>query len=241
MNTPDLLGKGIYTIADAARIVHTYPRNISRWSEGYSFPLKSKRIGSSLPILLTKTYKLDEKSILTFEQLMEIRLINLFRSKGVKLPVIRAAAQRASHIFGTDHPFAVKGLATDGKEIFRIDPSEIQDLNRATAAENLALGQRVIGQFLEPYLLQLEYDDFDVARFWALPHKYRIVLDPQRSFGQAIDVRSGVPARVLYSKVWAGEPIDRVAKWYGVDNQSVRDATDYGESFKPKSAQRLAA
>ena len=241
MNTPTLLGQGLYSLPEAARIIHTYPQNLKRWSGGYSFDLRQGQRGASRPVLLTEVLRIEGRPTLTFQQLVELYFVGLFRSKGVKLPVIRAAAKRVSRLFGTQHPFAAKGLATDRQQIFHIDPSEVDDLDCAAATENLALGQMVIGEFLEPYLLKLEYDSVEATRFWPLGHGRRIAMDPQRSFGQAIDVKSGVPANVLSRMVKAGESIADVADWYGVEQEAVADAVEFGSQLGYKHALPLAA
>ena len=240
MENEDLLGKGIYKISDVARIVHAYPQSVRRWSEGYSFKTNGKRI-TSAPVLLTPTLKFDEASVLTFQQLIEIVFIRLFRSKGVAMPVIRAATRRASQRFQSDHPFAVEGLKTDGKSIFLISPSDIKDIGHASAVESLEIGQMVMGDIVQRYFKQMDYEDFEVSRYWPLKDSRRIVLDPKRSFGQAIDVESGIPTRVLYGKFAAGEPLERIVSWYNVERQSIIDAVKYEQRLRMNPSLPFAA
>lgn len=240
MNTPDLLGKGIYNITNAARIVHAYPQSVRRWTEGYSYNRRGK-FRTSEPVLLTPLLKYDERSVLTFQQLIEILFVRLFISRGVKLPVIKAVAKRCSERFSTAHPFAVRGLQTDGKDIFLMNPSEVEGMTYAAAAENLQHGQMVMPEIVKPYLLSLQYEDVDVARYWPLGNDRRIVLDPARAFGEAIDAQTGVPTRVMYGRYTAGDTIQQIASWYRVDTQAVTDAIAFETQIREKPTLRFAA
>ena len=61
------------------------------------------------------------------------------------------------------------------------------------------------------------------------------MLDPDRSFGAAINRDTGVLTRILYGMHKAGESEVTVAKWYDVTIEGVRDAIFY-ESALSKAA-----
>lgn len=55
---------------------------------------------------------------LSFLDLIEVRFVDAFRSKGVPWKTIRSAAQNAMDFFGHDHPFSNERFRTDGQKIF---------------------------------------------------------------------------------------------------------------------------
>ena len=242
METPDLLGKGIYSYSSAARIVDAYPQSVRRWSEGYSFkPRNKKDRSTSPPLLLTPITQYDESSVLTFEQLVEILFVRLFRVQGVAMPVIRAAALRASHLFNSNHPFAVEGLKTDGIDIFHIRDSDVDDLSHAALVESLAKGQMVMGNIALPYFKKLRYDNLVASQYWPLGEDRNIVIDPERSFGEPIDARTGTPSRIMYGRFKAGDPVERIAYWYNASQASVQDAIEFETQTREKPGTRFAA
>ena len=242
METPDLLGKGIYSFSNAARIVDAYPQSVRRWSEGYSFKTRNKAGRSiSAPLLLTPAIQYDEHSVLTFEQLVEILFIRLFRARGVAMPVIRAAALRASHLFKSEHPFAFEGLKTDGRDIFHMSPSDVNDLSNAAVAESLAKGQMIMADIALPYFKKLRYDNFVASQYWPLGTDRKIVIDPERSFGEPIDASTGTPTRIIYGRFAAGDPVERIAYWYNASQASVEDAIEFEKQARQKPGIRFAA
>jgi uncharacterized protein (DUF433 family) len=58
-----------------------------------------------------------------------------------------------------------------------------------------------------------------------------IVLDPQRSLGKPIDNGSGIPTMALYQTWRAGEPVERIARWYSVQPDVVDAAIKYEDSL----------
>jgi len=52
----------------------------------------------------------------------------------------------------------------------------------------------------------------------------RVVLDPNRQFGQPIVFKSGVRTEILYLAVKNGASEDEVAEWFEVERKDVQDA-----------------
>lgn len=212
----EFVGKGLYGVAEAARIVGAHYNRVNRWLS----PSES---------LIMRTFDHTER-VIAFAELMELHFIKMFRDEGVSLQAIRKAATAAAAQFHTDYPFAVKRFDTDGKTIFatlvRKEKSEemIQDLRR---------GQYVFTNIVRPFFRKLDYDTADISRYWPLSKNGRVVLDPQRQFGQPIDHETGVPTRALYQAVKAGkgQPAKKVADWFGVPVSAVRAAVKFETSL----------
>lgn len=59
--------------------------------------------------------------------------------------------------------------------------------------------------------------------------KSRVIIDPRRSFGRPIDGPTGVPTYSLWGPTQSGESVERIADWFHVPMQAVRDAIEYEE------------
>ena len=234
----NLLGQGSYSIPDAARIVHASSQSIRRWALGYEFGSPEDRHRSA-PILLTRVFTVDNEPVLTFKQLIELRFINLFRSHGVSIPVIRGAAQFACELLRSDSPFAAKGLMTDGRHIFMaMSPDIVEEMPEDRVIHDLNLGQTVMAEIVDRYFRQIDYDLSDAIRLWPLGKDRQVVIDPRRSFGMPIDPETGVTTDTLYRMRAAGETESAVADWYRVTEDAVRDAVEYELGLKQNSRQR---
>lgn len=172
-----------------------------------------------------------EDQALTFMELMELHFIKMFRSEGVSLQAIRKASRVAASKFRTDYPFSVKRFDTDGRTIFA---TMINEEKSKTLVEDLKKGQYVFDTIMRPFFHKLDYRGMqEVARFWPMDKKGRVVLDPERKFGKPIDSESGVPTRAIYNAIVAGggqEP-KVVAKWLGVSLPAVQAAVVFEQSI----------
>ena len=215
-NSP-LLGIGLYSIADAARIVGAKQALIRRWcreSEG----------------LIPRTISRQD-GLISFAELMELHFIKMFREKGVSLPTIRIASEKAAAKFHTACPFSVKRFDTDGTSIFATLQKETSD---EVLLEDIAKGQYVFERIVRPFIKKLEYGkNFDLVRFWPLSKTGRIVLDPTRKFGKPIDAETGVPTQVIVDALSAGggQSPAVVARWLDIPLAAVRKAAEFERSL----------
>lgn len=210
------LGLGLYSIPEAARIVGAPVRKVRRWI-------------SPEADLIHRTFALEEHTV-TFLELMELHFINMFRSEGVSLRTIRAAATAVSRRFHADYPFAVGRFDTDGRTIFA---TLIKNAANEEVVEDLKKGQYVFKQIMRPFFRRLEYRGAEEAlRYWPLDTKGRVVLDPRRHFGKPIDAETGIPTKALYEAVRIGQEPSDVAQWFGVPRKAVTAAIQFEESIK---------
>ena len=212
-------GLGLYSIPQAARLIGVRPQKVRRW------------LGEDAPIVRHRP-GLDERNI-TFLELMELHFVKMFRAEGVSMPTIRKAAEAAARRFGTDYPFAVKRFDTDGHSIFATLESTEGDKQ---ILEELHRGQLVFEQIARPFFRKLEYSrrqEREAIRYWPLEPAGRVVLDPERDFGQPIDAETGVPTRALYDACTAGggQDMPTVAEWFDVPLEAVRSAVEFEQSL----------
>ncbi len=180
--------------------------------------------------LVTRAFDPDDRAI-SFAELMELHFIKMFRDEGVSLQAIKKASQKAAVQFNTDYPFAVKRFDTDGKTIFATLAKECDDEELVVDLEK---GQCVFNTIIRPFFRKLDYSSADISRYWPLTKKRRVVLDPNRRFGEPIDPDSGIPTSALYKalKAGKGQSVEEVAKWFDVPVSAVRAAAEFERSLE---------
>ncbi len=211
------LGIGLYSIADAAKLIGANQVLIRRWS---------RESEGLIPRAITR-----EDNLLTFAELMELHFIKMFRDRGVSLQTIRKASERAAERYHTACPFSVKGFDTDGTTIFATLQNESSD---KTLLEDIARGQYCFEKILRPFFKKLEYGkNFDLVRFWPLSKTGRVVLDPTRKFGKPIDAETGVPTKTIVDalKAGSGQSPAVVARWLDIPIAAVRKAAEFERSL----------
>jgi uncharacterized protein (DUF433 family) len=210
------LGRGAYSVADAARFVGRHYNTIRYWLDPQTGIVKP-------------SYAIDAHAI-SFAELMELHFINMFEAQGVSFQTIRRAAAAAANRYHADYPFSFKRFDTDGRDIFATLTKKSDDKE---LVEDLKRGQYVFSNIVRPFFRKLDYDNSDVSRYWPLSKRKRVVLDPARSFGQPIDSKTGVPTKTLFYAVKAegGQSIKQVAKWFDVPEAAVKSAVEFEKSL----------
>ncbi len=213
------IGIGIYSIPEAARLVGAPYQNVKRWiGDVHGFEGLIER---SSPV----------QNTVNFTELMELLFVSMFRAEGVSLQTIRKASKAAAKRFHSKHPLAVKRFDTDGRDIFVTLQKKETDEQQV---EDLAKGQLVFETIITPFFRKVEYGHTQEAlRYWPLEPSGRIVLDPERRFGQPIDAETGVPADAIISALEAGGGQDaaEVAAWFDIPLEAVRAAITFNRSL----------
>ncbi|MBY0339146.1 MAG: hypothetical protein K2X11_21210 [Acetobacteraceae bacterium] len=220
---------GIYSVADAARLTRVPPRQIRGWLLGYA---QRRGKAAAAPVLRRQHETRENELALGFLDLLEVaflgRIVQAAERQG-RAPswrAIRTAAETARRVLGTDHPFAVRRIHTDGRRIFAEAQAETGD--RALydlVGDNYAIYDVLAAGFVA----SVEYGDDEEPRRWTPDGRFpRVVVDPRRSFGRPIEARSGAPAEALFD-AWRAEGGNaaRVAAFFGTDEAGVREAVGF--------------
>lgn len=224
-----LIGVGIYSVPEASNLTKISAGRIRRWLRGHSYssPIGTKHASSA--VFAADLAPIDHALALSFLDLMEVRFVDAFITHGVSWKNLREAHRRAREAVGHAHPFTTGKFHTDGRRIL-LDLAQNQ---RDGALLDIVKDQYAFKRLVVPFLKNVDFATSatrQALRWWPLGKRRQIVLDPHRSFGQAIVAREGVPAAVLaraYEAEAAVEPADavvRVARWFRVERDSVRDA-----------------
>jgi uncharacterized protein (DUF433 family) len=222
----NLIGLGVYTLPQAARLAGVPVPSIRRWLYGYKYKYRGEQIEQ--PAVVTTSDDFRALSVLTFRDLIEIQFVHAFHKEGVSWKTIRFTAAKASLLTGADHPFASRQFVTDGKTIF----AEIAQATGNKELLDLRNDQMAFRRVFLPSLRsKLEVGERGVERLWPMGKKRPIVIDPNRQFGQPISLKEGVPTEVLAKTFDSLRSIDAVSRWYNVARAAVRAAVDFEKSL----------
>lgn len=222
-----LLGKGLYTLNEAAQLIGAQKRSIRRWMQGYDYKSEGETHHVN-PLWQSDIPEFDEQVELSFRDLIELRFIHAFSQAGIGLKAIRNCLEYARDCVQSDRPFSSGRFRTDGKTIF------LESLEATGDPKLLDLRQKqyVFKNIVERTFRDLDLEDDLVVRWRPYKGKSSIVIDPQRSFGQPIAAASGVPTATLADAVEAEGSIANVARLFEIDPSAVKDAVRYEEELR---------
>ncbi len=226
-----LIGVGLYTPAEAGRLLHVPAAKIARWLRGHQ--IKGHNFG---PLWAAQVSLDDGRSYLGFRDLMEVRIADKFISLGVSSQRVRAAIVLAREIIGDERPLSTDGFRTDGRNIFlRVIENDERGEERERLL-NLFSRQYEFRQIVEPLLKSVDFDERGAPlQWWPSGRRANVLVDPARSFGQPIDSVTGVPTAILAAAA-KQEGIEDAARAYDVPHASVKRAIEFEATMEPRVA-----
>ncbi len=232
LTKPSLLGVGVYTIPEAARLTGVPAQTIRRWLRGYEYEWAGKA-GHSAPVWRAQITDLAKNGLLTFLDMMEVRFVDEFRKRGFSLQTIRRVCDRARELLDTDYPFSTQRFTTAGHSIFL---KEIDPINEIHLLD-LMKSEYAFQEILRPLLEDVRFENDSTVAWWPMHPDRRVIIDPRRSLGRPIVAEEGIPTATLHDSYLAeGNSIDAVVHWYEVSVNSVKAAVKYEESLNRKLA-----
>lgn len=200
----EILGRGVYTPREAARLVGISPQQVFRWTRG-SGPYEP---------LWRAYYQFlnDNVTEISFEDLIEVRIVAAMRRAGISLQSIRFAISFAQKKLGIDRPLVSHSFKTDGSEILM---EAVENDGELVSLSRKQPGQKVFRDIIFQSLNDLEYENEMVAR-WRPEQFSEVVIDPARHFGDPILDRFGVSTRTLREEFELFDDIDYLSKIYEI-------------------------
>jgi uncharacterized protein (DUF433 family)/DNA-binding transcriptional MerR regulator len=198
-----------YQIAEAAKYAGVTPQTVAAWHK------LEKQILSER----------DEKSALSYLQLIEVAVVAAFRKMGVPMKNIRAAREYAAHSLKCEFPFATYNFKENAKHLF-LDSKELDDVHPGSVVATDQGGQleweNVIGR-----LQEFDYeDDHGIALKWHVAGRGSpILIDPRISFGTP--AIKGTPTWIIKGRWDAGETDSDIAEDFGIDPSDVKEALKF--------------
>jgi uncharacterized protein (DUF433 family) len=235
-----LLGKGLYTPAEAARYARVPTQLLTRWIHG-------NKQGS--PVVESEVTASHEKIVtfLDFVQALAIRRIRRERPQ-ISLNKIRQAYVVASKEFNVKYPFALESthIGLFGPQ----DKPELQEIwlcvgksEEGTLKYFQLTGKKrknqLIGEVVRTYTSRLVFDDITklATRYFAFPpitpgdsvsaNTQRVIMEPDIRFGEPYIASCGYTAQTLFDAYQAEGSVERAAELSGVTREEVILAIEY--------------
>jgi uncharacterized protein (DUF433 family) len=232
----DWFGLGLYTTADASRLLGLPAAKIRRWMAGYDYEHRGER-RYARPLWVPQLPKLEGQLGLSFLDLMQLRVVARFMAEGISLQAMRLALDRAAEYLDRGHPFTAARFKTDGRRLFL----EVADQAGAQELYDLARKQYVFHEVIAPSFKDVDFEADMMVRWWPMGRRHQVVLDPQRSFGAPISSKNGIPTATLAAVAQNEGSAEAVIRWFPVTAREARDAIEFQRRLDGAPRYRLAA
>lgn len=220
-----LFGIGLYTPAEAARLIGVSAGKLSRWLHGHD--AKGRHYE---PLWQPQIDIGDDRVYLGFRDLIEARTVQAFLKEGLTPQFIRRAIRTARELIEDSHPLSTLRFKTDGRSIF------LEVAKEEGEAEAMIIDvvkrQYAFRQIIEQSLRDLDFEGIAPARWYPARRQAGIVVDPERSFGQPIDAQTGVPTAALAAAVRSEGNLSAAARAWEVDVGTIKRAVVFEERMK---------
>lgn len=208
MDRADLIGVGIYTPAEAGRLIAVPAKRLRRWLRGHETP-HARYDALWLPQIDLG----DGEIYLGFRDLIEARVADAFIRRGLSAQKVRLAIRLAREMVGIDRPLSTIRFRTDGRTVFL----QMREEDGSDRVLDVLGRQYAFREVIEPSLKAVEFDEAGApARWWPSGVKAGILVDPARSFGQPIEASTSIPTAALATAVAAEGSVDAAARAWGV-------------------------
>lgn len=224
-STSPCLGKGIYTVPDAQRILGLPLARVQRWVAGYSRILSAGGRKHSQGIVDEGCWGTGRDRGINFFALIEVFTFAALRDLGLSAQRIRKARAELSDRFRTPYPFASHRLLSDGRQILVV-LDDIREHGLMILGEQ---GQTALRKVIEPFCKKIDFcrtTDL-VERFWPLGHDHAVVVDPHHGFGRPTIANTNIATETIAQFAIAGESPDVVAREFGIPKKAVLDAVTF--------------
>ncbi len=226
-STPETSGfEGIYEIRDAALYIKATMSMPSPYTITNRRLIRWIRHGLTLPALSNVH---GTKLIVSFEDLISLRVIALLRASGISFPKIYEAERWLRKETGARRPFATEVIWTNSSEIFQLTGAEL-------IAASLG-GQYAMKELFESHLWPvagLEFDDRKIAVAWK--PSLDIALRPTIQFGEPCIIGTRIPTSAVWAMVKGGDSIGFLSESYRVDQTKLLHAIEWEERLEKAGA-----
>jgi uncharacterized protein (DUF433 family) len=221
----ELLGIGLYTMAEAALYARVSPQKLSRWTFG-------NKAGAA--VFRSQRGSTEQRfvSFLDFVQALSVRAV---RSQFPEVPLsnIREAIENAQRDHLTPFPLALENhriFVNGTRLVINIGQQEkdLVELNREHR------GQRAFHQVVQVFVKNLDFDASGVANKYTpfISKNGRIVMDPAVRMGEPLVAECGYTAMALVEAVKNEGSIEEATRAYGVTAKNIRTAFEYLDTLQ---------
>lgn len=216
-----VLDRELYSVAEAARLLHMSPSTLRWWLDGkddYEPVLRLRATGSS---------------IVTWGEFVEAGCLREYRKRRVPLPKLRAFIDALRQTLGVLYPLAhSKPFIGEGRRLL-LEAQSAAALGDDSFVYEAVGGQLVLDGPVEAFYEKIDWVQGSARRLFPLGRGGYVSFDPEKSFG-APQIK-GIRTEAVAELVDAGEDIDEVAEIFGLSWKEVKAAL-YFESLDRDAA-----
>jgi uncharacterized protein (DUF433 family) len=207
----DIIGLGMYTLQEAARYGQVSTQKLSRWVWGTR---------QFEPVIEPQ---LKEQGLVSFYDLIQAKAVDVARAEGIPLRKIRQAIETARERYQVKLPLARK------HKLLWYDRELHIQLNGIFQVSGKTRHQMSMKKIIEPYAKDLHFDEQGLAYMWTPFRRFgrRIIIDPNRQFGQPLVEGTGYRADVLATAFQAEGSLESAAEAYNLDVTDIKVAVAY--------------
>lgn len=214
-----ILGQGVYTPREAARLIGTSAQQVLRWTRGS---------GPTEPLWNAHYQFLDaDVTEISFLDLIEVRVVAALRRANISLQSIRFAIDFAKKKYGIERPLAFQSFKTDGTEILM---EAVEGDGDFISLSKKRPGQKVFKEIILQSLNDLEYEDNFVAR-WRPKGYADVVIDPSRHFGDPILDEFGISTNTIYEEFLRFRDLEYLSNIYEVPKSILKTSVKFENSL----------
>ena len=142
----EVLGHGVYSLPDAAKLTRLKPQRVREWFTG------SRGTRARQSVFQSDYSSLAGDRAISFHDLIELFIAGQLRDNGVSLQTLRKVYKRLQADLGTRHPFCRREIMTkDGRVFFLgLDPRGTEEMIEVLTR------QRVFPDILLPFLRSMD-------------------------------------------------------------------------------------
>jgi uncharacterized protein (DUF433 family) len=218
---------GIYGVGQAAELLGLRSQRVRAWLDGY------ERAGVSYPPVVREERTGVE--IVTWGEFIELGYLREYRHAGVSLQALRPVISELRERYNTPYPLATQRPYVADKELVM----QLQDehgVNQDIWMVVRSHQQLLLSKNTKAFLRKVEFNPAGVSAQWKPAGKQSpVTIDPEVSFG--LPAVQGVSTERIF-EAWSSEGEDTawVAESYDIDEQLVRAALSYEETFRAVAA-----
>ena len=212
------LSAGAYTLPDAARLLRLPLPRLRSWVRG-ALLAEAEGPVRRFPAGPFETRGEGKDRHFGFHTLIELFTIAQLRGHGVKMATLQAGRRELEERFDTAHPFALRGLLTDGKRL-------LKELGDEALLELGSGGQTAFESVLDPFCHRLDFDTATqlATRFYPAGRTVSILVDPRQSFGRPVIAGTNITTESIATLMRGGESVEAVASDFRVAASDVEAA-----------------
>lgn len=220
---PSTLTEPLYTITEAAHVLHVPVQTFTSWAKGYRVISRYGREVTGKPLVTYYDNRRRHTPTVPFVGLAEAAFLATARRAGVPMQRVRPALEKLKDEIGLDHALASKKLYTDGAEILYDRSLETDEpLSGLVVARD---NQGVFAAVIQDFLHQISYGPSGYAERIQLT-EYRgvsVIVDPLINFGRPHVDKVGVEVGVIHERFDAGESVRDIADDFLMDNGEIEE------------------